>query len=177
MNKLFLIGALLMASPVASANSLWEERVQAGNSLVNASLSLGYSTASGSSTYFSPRYQYFIFDGLAVGGFFGYAKSKTFNRIEIGPSIRYYLPFTDLGVLYLGQTVSFINQSKRITPLVGEPYDENLDGSVSETGLGFIYMVSNHFGIDLGIAFLKALSEDRLVESNTEVHLVFSVYF
>jgi len=63
--KIFIILLFFFISNLARANSMWEERIKAGNSLVNASLSLGYSTYSGSSTYFSPRYQYFIFDGLA----------------------------------------------------------------------------------------------------------------
>ncbi|MDZ4660048.1 MAG: hypothetical protein SGJ18_00370, partial [Pseudomonadota bacterium] len=105
------------------------------------------------------------------------SKSKTFSKFEIGPSAHYYLPFTDWGVIYLGQTFSMVNQSKRILLASGEYFDENLDGSISETSLGFIYMVSDHFGIDVGLAYLKALSEERLVESPSAVHLVFSVYF
>ena len=177
MKQSVLIFIFLLSFNLAQANSMWDDRIKSGNSLVNASLSLSYSTYSGTSTYFSPRYQYFILDGLAVGGFFGYSKSKTFNKFEIGPSAHYYLPFTDLGVIYLGQTVSFVNQSKQIDPVVGESYDENLDGSISETSLGFIYMITDHFGLDFGLAYLKSLSEKRLVESSSAVHLVFSVYF
>ena len=153
----------------------WEQRIQQGESLINASVSVGYSSYSGSLIYLSPRYQYFFIDGLAIGADVGFYKSNITSRLSSGPSLTYYLPVM-AGVTYLGQQISFVDQTRKITPVSGVPYDEKLNGSLSETSFGVIYPLTVNFMIDIGIDYVKALREERLVDHEVETHLIFAFY-
>ncbi len=152
----------------AQAESRWESRVAEGNSLINASIALGYSSYAGTIVSVNPSYKYFFIDRVALGGVIEYAKSGNYNRFAVGPNLFYYLPLYDVGVAYLGDTITHVNHKE------GEL---KLSGWLNEVSIGMIYLFSEHIGLDIGYSIYNAFDESKLEDTQESGHVVFAFFF
>jgi hypothetical protein len=158
--KLCLFIALCLVPSISFSDEF--ANIDQGNYRTGGSINGGYSTYAVGSTTFSPLFEYFFLNRLALGVSAYYTTSGAASSLSLGPMVSFYFWQHEKWTLYAEQRFAYAT-STTASPIWS-----------SHSGLGFNYFFVRQVSLGPQVILFKNLDEIGFQFTTT---VTFSIYF